>query len=181
MGLSNGPALVLQLLNKISLSSAVGWWKASRSFQSLQCTLAVTCAHTTNDIKVRLCWLNQTQEPECLLFCLRNIKNYVNSLARTIKQFVRQNQSLDFISVETGLKVKIDWPAVAAGITVNAGVGGGGGIWLRTHCYWSMVTLCFSYSCCGDVMMCSWHRGHVPTVKRCPVSVNYTRNATFHA
>lgn len=61
-----------------------------------------------------------------MLFCLRNIKNYVNSLARTIKQFVRQNQSLDFISVETGLKVKIDWPAVAAGTTVNAGVGGGG-------------------------------------------------------
>lgn len=59
-----------------------------------------------------------------MLFCLRNIKNYVNSLARTIKQFVRQNQSLDFISVETGLKVKIDWPAVAAGITVSAGVGG---------------------------------------------------------
>lgn len=34
--------------------------------------------------------------------------------------------SLDFNSTETGLKVKIDWPAVATGITVNAGVGGGG-------------------------------------------------------
>lgn len=68
------------------------------------------------------CCLNQAQEPECLPFCLRNVKNDVDSSVRTIRLIARQNQSsLDFISAETGLKVMIEGPAVAAGININAG------------------------------------------------------------
>lgn len=54
---------------------------ATRSFQSLQCTLDVTCAHKTNGSGVLDVLIKS--EPECLPFCLRNVKNNVDSLVRT--------------------------------------------------------------------------------------------------
>lgn len=42
----------------------------------------------------RVCWLNQTQEPECLPFCLRNMKNNVDSLVWSNKLYVKTSHHL---------------------------------------------------------------------------------------